>query len=236
MIAVHVPYLLLATMTKCCQPFPRGLLLLLAWNMVISFSSEFTLSVSFELLPTSFTSELKDWLLYFKVLFLLLPVVGWVGDSLLGRYRAIIAGFFSLTVAFLTFLSAFVMFQFKWAQILVVIMLCVSQLMNLFGLGSICTNMLPFMIDQMIGASADDIGAAVQWNFWTFAIGSLTQYLVCLPITQLQNNWAVFYYNPYFTWFISGLNNRLPVPHMARKQFQKQQSFENHFPSAQLCP
>ena len=25
MIAVHVPKLLLATMTKCCQPFPRGL-------------------------------------------------------------------------------------------------------------------------------------------------------------------------------------------------------------------
>ena len=63
--------------------------------------------------------------------------------------------------------------------------------MNLFGLGSIYTNILPFMIDQMIGASADDIGAAVQWNFWTFSIGVLPQYLVCLPIPQLQNNLPV---------------------------------------------
>ena len=118
--------------------------------------------VSFELLSTSLSSELKGWLLHFNVLFVLLPVVGWVGDSLLGRYRAIIAGFFILTVAFLTFLSAFVMLQFKWTQIPAFIMLCVSQLMALFGLGSIYTNMLPFMIDQMIGASADDIGAAVQ--------------------------------------------------------------------------
>ena len=82
--------------------------------------------------------------------------------------------------------------------------------MNLFGLGSIYTNMLPFMIDQMIGATADDISAAVQWNFWTFTIGVLPQYLVCLPIPQLQNNLPVLY--PYFSWFISSLNNRLPVP------------------------
>ena len=146
MIAVSGLYLPLATMTKCCQPFPHGLLLLLAWNMVMSFSSEFTFNVSFELLHTRFSSELKDWLLYFKVLFLLLPVVGWVGDSLLGRYWAIIAGFFFLTVAFLTFLSAFVMLQFNRTQIPAVIMLCVSKLMNLFGLGSIYTNMLPFIM------------------------------------------------------------------------------------------
>ena len=117
---------------------------------------------------------------------MLLPVVGWVDDSLLGRYQAIIVGFFLLTVAFLNFLSAFVMFQFNWTQIPAIIVL-----MNLFGLGSIYINILPFMIDQMIGASADDISAAVQWNFWTFAIGLLPQYLICLPIPQLQNNLLV---------------------------------------------
>ena len=123
-----------------------------------------------------------------------------MGDSLLGRYRGIIAGFFLLTVAFLTFLIAFLTLQFNRTQIPAIIMLCVSQLMNLFGLGRICTNMLPFMIDQMIGATADEVGAAIQWNFWTFAIGLLTRYLVCLPIPQLQKNLAVLYITliPYF--------------------------------------
>ena len=163
---------LLAIMTNCCQAFNRGLLLLLAWNMLLRFSSDF---IIFKLLPSTL-SPILNWLSY---LFVLLPVVGWAGDSLLGRYRAIIAGFFLLTVAFLTYLSAFFMSQFSWTQIPAIIMLCVSQLMALFGLGSIYTNMLPFMIDQMIGATADDIGAAVQWNFWTFAVGSLTQNLIC---------------------------------------------------------
>ena len=94
MIAVHVPYLLLATMTKCCQPFPRGLLLLLAWNMLMSSSNEFTRGTSFELLSTNLSTELKAWLIPLSVLSVLLPVVGWVGDSLLGRYQAIIAGLF----------------------------------------------------------------------------------------------------------------------------------------------
>ena len=98
-----------------------------------------------------------------------------------------------MTVAFLTFLSAYVMSQFNQTQIPATIMLCLSQLMALFVLGSIYTNMLLFMIDQMIGASADDIGAAVQWNFWAFAIGSFTQGLAFLPIPQLQNNLPVLY-------------------------------------------
>ena len=88
----------------------------------MSFYNEFMINVSFELLPKSFSTQLKGWLFLFIALFVLLPVVGWVGDSLLGRYRAIIAGFLLLTVAFLTFLSTFVMFQFNWIQIPAVIM------------------------------------------------------------------------------------------------------------------
>ena len=110
-------YLLLATMTNCCQPFPRGLLLLLAWNMLVSFYTEIMINVPFELLSTSLSTELKAWLIPFYVLCVLLPVVGWVGDLLLGKYRAIIAGFFLLTVAYLTFLSAFVMLKSNWMQI-----------------------------------------------------------------------------------------------------------------------
>ena len=196
--------------------------------MLINFSSDF---IIFNLLPSTLSPVLNG-LIY---LFVLLPVVGWVGDSLLGRYRSIIAGFFLMTVAFLIFLSAVVMSQFNQTQIPATIMLCLSQLMALFGLGSIYTNMLPFMIDQMIGASADDISAAVQWNFWIFAIGSFTQGLAFLPIPQLQNNLPVLYIILNFL----GLSVVLITDclfHTWFEQFQKQQSFENYFPSPQLCP
>ena len=118
-------------MANCCQPFPHGLLLLMAWNMVISSSNKFMINASFELLHTN-TTELKGWLILFGVLCVLLPVVGWVGDSLLGRYRVIIAGFILLNAAFLTLLSAFVMLQLNWTQIPVpaVVILCVCVTVN----------------------------------------------------------------------------------------------------------
>ena len=87
---LHCIVLLLATMTNCCQLFHRGLLLLLAWNMLMDFYDEFMTIVSFKLFSTSLSSELKGWIVPFSALSVLLPVVGWVGDSLLGRYRAII--------------------------------------------------------------------------------------------------------------------------------------------------
>ena len=176
-----------------CKLFSRGIVLLLVWNTLTCVCINFftTLDVFLQL---SFQVKTKDWLLGLAFgPWLLLPVAGWVGDSLLGRYRAIMAGYFLMMVGFLIFLSAFVMMQFNWTPIPAVIMLCVYILVNTIGAGNIFTNMLPFMIDQMIGASADDISAAVQWYFWTLSLGTLAHYLlVCFSIAQLMNNHAVF--------------------------------------------
>ena len=44
----------------------------------------------------------------------------------------------------------------------------------------------------MIGASADDIGAAVQWCYWTLSVGTLAHLLfLCLPINQ-QTSTEIF--------------------------------------------
>ena len=84
------------------------------------------------------------------------------------------------------------MLQFNWTPIPAVIMLCVSLLISIIGTGNLQINILPFIIDQMIGASADDIGAAVQWYYWTLSVGSLAYFLLlCLPITQ-ENSTEIF--------------------------------------------
>ena len=44
-------------------------------------------------------------------------------------------------------------------------------------------NMLPFTIDQMIGASGEAISAAVQWNWWSYSVASLAEKLIiCLTV------------------------------------------------------
>ena len=124
---------------------------------------------------------------YIPVL-VLLPVAGWISDSLLGRYRAITAGSFLITVAYLFILISFVMLQFDW-KIPAFVIMCISLPAAGFGGGTFFISSLPFVIDQMIGASADDIIAAIQWYCWAFAVGVAAQHLpICLSIvTQRQN-------------------------------------------------
>ena len=124
----------------------------------------------------------------YVALLVLLPVAGWIGDSLFGRYRAITVGSFLLAVAYLLILISFVMLQFDWTIPAFVVM-CISLPAAAIGGGTFFISSLPFVIDQMIGDSADDIIAAIQWYCWAFALGIAAQYLpICLSIvTQRQN-------------------------------------------------
>ena len=92
------------------------------------------------------------------------------------------------SVTILTLQVAFVMLQFDWTPIPVFILLVISMPIGIFGFGSFYTVMLPFTLDQMIGASAEQLGAAVHWFFWGFNNGVLLKdVLECVPIpNQLQ--------------------------------------------------
>ena len=174
------------TETKCCKPFSRGATLLLVWSALMGFV---LLSITANLIPliSNFNEDLSTYPVITPVL-VLLPVAGWISDSLLGRYRAITAGNFLLTVAYLFILISFVMLQFNWTIPAFVIMF-ISLLAAGFGGGTFFISSLPFVIDQMIGASTDDIIAAIQWYCWAYAVGVAAQHLpICLSIvTQRQN-------------------------------------------------
>ena len=181
---------------KCCKPFSRAILLLLVWSGLISFATfgfktiliRMTWKISYpnyefaKILPSFYTVPL-----------ILLPVAGWVGDSLLGRYRAIVVGFLLSATAYLVLLISFVMLQFNW-RVEAFVLMCLSLPAATFGAGTFATNSLPFIIDQMIGASADDISAVVQWYCWAVAVGVLIQNLpVCLILPLFQQHILEFY-------------------------------------------
>ena len=148
-------------------------------------------SMTTNLIPllSFFNGYLNDYLSYAYVpVLVLLPVAGWIGDSLLGRYRAITVAIFLSAVTNLAIIISFVMLQFDWTIPAFVIM-CISLPAAAISGGTFFVSSLPFIIDQMIGASTDDIIAAIQWYCWAFVVGVAAQYLpICLSIvTQRQH-------------------------------------------------
>ena len=116
-------------------------------------------------------------------LIVLMPVAGWLGDTWIGRYRVIIAGCLLSTVALWTILTAFIVLQFNWTPIPALVVLCIAMPVSIVGTGSIIISMLPFAIDQMIGASGEAISAAIQWGWWGYSLATLAQeLLLCLPV------------------------------------------------------
>ena len=118
-----------------------------------------------------------------NALYVLLPVTGWVGESWLGRYRAIVVGLIICTITLLLFQVTFVMLNLDWTPIPAFVLAIGSLAFGICGIGGFYTNMLPFAFDQMIGAPAEDLSAAVQWYLWGFFVGMFASNLVrCIPL------------------------------------------------------
>ena len=74
------------------------------------------------------------------------------------------------------------MLQIDWTPIPAFVLIVVGLVIGTFGIGSFT---LPFALDQMIGASAEELSAAVQWYCWGFDIALL---LVHILQSQTSSN------------------------------------------------
>ena len=142
----------------CCQPFSRGTLLVLVMTGLL-FGAHWFVYYSIELRVTNTSYKIILNCAHYA-LWVLLPVVGWVAESWLGRYQTIVIGLIMSMITVVLMQVAFMALQFP---ILAMILILAALVIGTIGSGSLYTIMLPFTLDQMIGASAEELSAVVQW-------------------------------------------------------------------------
>ena len=141
----------------CCS---KRILLLLMWQAFFAFS------------PRLFPGRGAFSYTLGIVSSLFAPLIGWLADVKFGRYEMIkigsLASFFGNTLYFIEHFVTLRHVMSSWLGILFS-----SAEFVLFALGLACYSvaLLPFLTDQIIGASSDELSAVVHWYFWANNVG-----------------------------------------------------------------
>ena len=120
------------------------------------------------------------------ILRIFFPLFGWIADAWIGRYRAILYGLYSLIIGCVFFTGAVVTDEFN--PLVSQIFFYVCGVFNALGIAAIYANILPFITDQMIGASGDELSAAVHWWFWSLQFPFI---LLIYSDCELKNTFPV---------------------------------------------
>ena len=142
----------------CCS---KKILLLLVWQVLLTFSWIVLLTIS---IPNKLSLHVLVFLSY-----LFGPLIGWLADVRFGRYRVI--RFSTLSSFLASILYYFSVLTGGGVSTLSTVLLYVSIVV--FGFDYICYSaaMLPFITDQIIGATSDELGSVVRWYIWAQYLG-----------------------------------------------------------------
>ena len=152
-------------------------MLLLAWTVFFNFSLYTLIKIHTYILPHLFTT------ISMLVSRLLAPLIGWLADVKFGRYEMIKSGsLFSFMASILVFFG--LVTEGTLCKLLVSIALAIVSLSSTF----VSAAMLPFLTDQLIGATADQLSTVVYWYYWADKFGLASSDTIYFMLGYLPNN------------------------------------------------
>ena len=143
----------------CCS---KKILLLLMWQALFSFSF-FALEA---------TAPLFNVTIFYTSVFLSYssaPIIGWLADVKFGRYKVIVFGSIASFLASILFYIAMVTIEDD--STLSNVLSYIAFVIVRFGATCYSAAMLPFLTDQIIGATSDELSAVVRWYYWAEYLG-----------------------------------------------------------------
>ena len=99
---------------------------------------------------------------------LLYPIGGLIADVWIGRYRMILV---SVYICLITWIFNVIGYSVWWMTFkhvtIITVLLTVTSCLLLAGLAGFQSNIVPFNIDQLMGASGDELSALVHWHLFS---------------------------------------------------------------------
>ena len=145
--------------------FSRKILLLLVWQVLFTFSWLVLADMGMEIKNPVFQIVYN----YKFLPYYIAPVIGWLADVKFGRYRVIkfvsMASFLSSVLLFFALITGIGVSTLSNS------LLTVATLIVNIGATCYMAAMLPFLTDQIIGATSDELGTVVHWYFWAGRFG-----------------------------------------------------------------
>ena len=140
----------------CCR---REILILLLWWVLFRISRDLLINTAY-IRGSSYLAFIIRASGSVSPL-ILAPFIGWLADVKLGRYKVIIYGTLASFGASIPFTVA----QFS-GETLGEVLYCIGNIVDTISSTGFSAAMLPFMTDQLVGATANELSAVVYWYFW----------------------------------------------------------------------
>ena len=146
----------------------KGALLVLLWSTMMFIYLVFTADyVSKEHLLDAGSSHMNISTRTLDVALLTYVFIGLVADICIGRYKIIVACIYCAFIGWVTLCVSF----YVTHEYVHYTLVAVGFLLSSVGAAGILSIAIPFNIDQMIGATADELSTIIYWHFFGFPLG-----------------------------------------------------------------
>ena len=168
----------------------KGALLVLAWNFLAAIMFWFLVDLS-----VNSVESLKRASIGIVPLVITLPLVGWLADACIGRYKVIYCSSLVLwaTLLFGTINKVIKELINDYGKISTVIEQALFCLISI-ALGGFLSTMMSFGMDQLYDASTTEVSAFIVWYVWTFAAPCFIQNLISYYTVQNKQYFILFGY------------------------------------------
>ena len=187
-----------------CQPLlyiTPSAVLVLVWNYLMYFFyvslSQFTGRLVDEVAPATWYKYGLVIIFFFGYFFF--PLFGLLADVWIGRYKAILIGIVLCFISWIIIGIGFIVDNYFTSKAVLWSFFSFTYILYFFGLSSFSANIIQYNIDQLVGASADELNSVIYWHI-------LSEPLVLFLFYLLQ---CLFYSSKYFimiTFIASGVS------------------------------